>query len=65
MSLFDLEAFFRFVREASDEELAALSARLSAFLDSSNENEARANARYFLRRVDGERLARITTPRKQ
>ena len=66
MGLFDMKSFFRFLDEASDEELKQRKAQLKQFVDTASyilntasEPENIRKTRYLLRKIEEEMLRRL------
>jgi len=58
-ALFDMKAFYRFLEEAKDEELAEKQELLCLFIDRARDPDVIADARYLLRKVEEELLSRL------
>ncbi|TXF11160.1 hypothetical protein [Pelomicrobium methylotrophicum] len=57
--LFDMAAFFRWLKEASGSELAERHEILIAFIQKARTENAREEAQYLLRKIEEEMLARM------
>jgi hypothetical protein len=57
--LYDMPAFFRWLDEASDEELTRRRDRVARFLDTALTATAQEEARYLLRKIEEEMLGRM------
>ena len=57
-TLYDMRAFFRFLEEATDDELVQRRDALRQVLDGLTEEGVIADARFLLRKIEEEMLAR-------
>jgi len=62
MTLYDMRAFYRFLESAEERELEMRRDRLVAFLAVVDQEPVRSDARYLLRKIEEEMLARISHP---
>jgi hypothetical protein len=62
MTLYDMRAFYRFLESAEERELEMRRDRLVAFLAVVDQEPVRSDARYLLRKIEEEMLARISRP---
>lgn len=60
-ALYDMKAFFRFLDEANDSELAEKENRLMVFIENAQDDSIRNDARYLLKQIEQERLSRISS----
>lgn len=58
-AVFDMKAFFRWLGEASERELADRHEILLAFIKNAKTESTKENAQYHLRRIEEEVLARM------
>jgi hypothetical protein len=64
MSIYDIEAFFRWLREANDQELSKRAEALDVFLEQKLSPETQSPANYYLSRIREEQLGRIMKPKQ-
>ena len=58
-SVFDMKAFFRWLEQASEKELANRHEILLAFIKNAKTESTREDAQYHLRKIEEEMLARM------
>ena len=58
-AIFDMKAFFRWLEQASDKELANRHEILQAFIKNVKNESVKEDAQYHLRRIEEEMLARV------
>ena len=58
-ALFDMKAFYRYLEEANDKELAHKQELLCQFIDRARDPDVIEDARYLLRKVEEELLSRL------
>ena len=61
-TLYDIQAFFRFLEEATDDELVHRRNALRQVLEDLTEGDVIADARFLLRKIEEEMLARGLRP---
>jgi hypothetical protein len=59
MSIYDIEAFFRWLREANDQELSSRAEALDVFLEQKLSPQTQSAANYYLTHIREEQLGRI------
>ncbi|MCG7928958.1 MAG: hypothetical protein ABW104_18055 [Candidatus Thiodiazotropha sp. 6PLUC2] len=63
--LFDMQQFYRFLEKARDKELAQKQELLARFIDNARDPDVLKDARFLLRKVEEEILARLNTQQSE
>lgn len=64
MTLYDVQAFLRWLKDASDDELEQRRADLAAFMKTIRSADTRGTARLYLRQIEDEILSRHVLGKK-
>lgn len=60
-ALYDMKAFYRFLEDATIEELKSKKSALLDFIDEAKDHSTHADACYLLKKIEEEMLSRISS----